>query len=292
MKREKDGIVHRFLAFPGVSLSFYDLRAPEWAEEEIDEKRMVIEINHCELGSYTCTFRNGSSILFQEGNLSFSSMTERKVTEKFPEEIYSGITILIDIEEARKEFFPLLKEFGVDAEFLVNLWKNGLPCQIIRETGRLRELFRGLYESEDILSTGMVRVKLAEFAVLVEELGRSGQKVWQDLEDVGAQKLEQIRESLENSFEREISLEMLAAEQQVSVSWIQKNFRKFYGKTPGQYRKEMRMRYAARCLLETEESIAAIGAKAGYANPSKFSAAFQSVMQRPPSAYRRGNVNL
>ena len=112
MKREKDGIVHRFLAFPGVSLSFYDLRAPEWAEEEIDEKRMVIEINHCELGSYTCTFRNGSSILFQEGNLSFSSMTERKVTEKFPEEIYSGITILIDIEEARKEFFPLLKEFG------------------------------------------------------------------------------------------------------------------------------------------------------------------------------------
>ena len=292
MKREKDGIVHRFLAFPGVSLSFYDLRAPEWAEEEIDEKRMVIEINHCELGSYTCTFRNGSSILFQEGNLSFSSMTERKVTEKFPEEIYSGITMLIDIEEARKEFFPLLKEFGVDAEFLVNLWKNGLPCQIIRETGRLRELFRGLYESEDILSTGMVRVKLAEFAVLVEELGRSGQKVWQDLEDVGAQKLEQIRESLENSFEREISLEMLAAEQQVSVSWIQKNFRKFYGKTPGQYRKEMRMRYAARCLLETEESIAAIGAKAGYANPSKFSAAFQSVMQRPPSAYRRGNVNL
>ena len=217
MKREKDGIVHRFLAFPGVSLSFYDLRAPEWAEEEIDEKRMVIEINHCELGSYTCTFRNGSSILFQEGNLSFSSMTERKVTEKFPEEIYSGITILIDIEEARKEFFPLLKEFGVDAEFLVNLWKNGLPCRIIRETGRLRELFRGLYESEDILSTGMVRVKLAEFAVLVEELGRSGQKVWQDLEDVGAQKLEQIRESLENSFEREISLEMLAAEQQVSV---------------------------------------------------------------------------
>ena len=253
---------------------------------------MVIEINHCELGSYTCTFRNGSSILFQEGNLSFSSMTERKVTEKFPEEIYSGITILIDIEEARKEFFPLLKEFGVDAEFLVNLWKNGLPCRIIRETGRLRELFRGLYESEDILSTGMVRVKLAEFAVLVEELGRSGQKVWQDLEDVGAQKLEQIRESLENSFEREISLEMLAAEQQVSVSWIQKNFRKFYGKTPGQYRKEMRMRYAARCLLETEESIAAIGAKAGYANPSKFSAAFQSVMQRPPSVYRRGNVNL
>lgn len=292
MKREKDGIVHRFLAFPGVSLSFYDLRATEWAEEEIDEKRMVIEINHCELGSYTCTFRNGSSILFQEGNLSFSSMTERKVTEKFPEEIYSGITILIDIEEARKEFFPLLKEFGVDAEFLVNLWKNGLPCRIIRETGRLRELFRGLYESEDILSTGMVRVKLAEFAVLVEELGRSGQKVWQDLEDVGAQKLEQIRESLENSFEREISLEMLAAEQQVSVSWIQKNFRKFYGKTPGQYRKEMRMRYAARCLLETEESIAAIGAKAGYANPSKFSAAFQSVMQSPPSVYRRGNVNL
>ena len=31
---------------------------------------------------------------------------------------------------------------------------------------------------------------------------------------------------------------------------------------------------------------------AGYADPSKFSAAFQSVMQRTPSAYRRGNVNL
>lgn len=34
-------------------------------------------------------------------------MTERKLSDAFPEQIYSGVTILIDLDQGEKEFFPL-----------------------------------------------------------------------------------------------------------------------------------------------------------------------------------------
>lgn len=49
----------------------------------------------------------------------------------------------------------------------------------------------------------------------------------------------------------------------------------------------IRLRELFRELYETEESIAGIGMRVGYSNPSKFSAAFQSVMNHTPSAYRK-----
>ena len=284
---EKCGTVHSFSVFEGVSLSFYDLKTPDWEGDELPGDGRVVEINHCELGSYECVFADGKSIFFPEGHLSFSSMTDRKLSDAFPEQIYSGITILIDLEQGEKEFFPLLRSFELQPESLVTAWEEALPCRIIRENGNLRELFRELYEAEDQLTVGKLRLRLVEFFSILDELLKEEKKQLQKKKLPGNGRLDEIRELLESSLERELSLESLAETKGVSVSWIRKSFRKAYGKSPGQYRKEIRMRYAARCLAETEESIAWIGMRVGYSNPSKFSAAFQSVMNHTPSAYRK-----
>lgn len=278
---EKVGTVHSFSVFEGVTLSFYDLKTPDWQGEEMPGEGQVVEINHCELGSYECEFENGGTVFFPEGHLSFSSLTDRKLSDAFPEQIYSGITILIDLDQGEKEFFPLLRSFDLQPETLVKAWEQALPCRIIRENGRMRELFRELYETEDQLTVGKLRLRLVELLLILDGLLKEEKKT------TGNAKLDEIRELLESSLDKELSLENLAETKGLSASWVRKSFRKVYGKSPGQYRKEMRMRYAARCLAETEESIAGIGMRVGYSNPSKFSAAFQSVMNHTPSAYRK-----
>lgn len=162
-------------------------------------------------------------------------------------------------------------------------WENALPCRIIRENGRLREVFRELYETEDQLTIGRPRLRLGELFLNLDGFLKEEKKH----RPTGNAKLDQIRELLESSLDRKLSLENLAETKGLSASWVRKNFRKVYGKSPGQYRKEMQMRYAARCLAEMEESIAGIGMRVGSSNPSKFSAAFQSLMNHTPSAYRK-----
>lgn len=282
---EKIGTVHSFSVFEGVTLSFYDLKTPDWQGEELPGECQVVEINHCELGSYECVFADGKSIFFPEGHLSFSSMTDRKLSDAFPEQIYSGITILINLDQGEKEFFPLLRSFELQPESLVKAWEEGLPCRIIRENGRLRELFRELYETEDQLTVGKLRLRLVELFLILDGFLKEEKKHIQ--RPTGNAKLDEIRELQESSLDKELSLEDLAETKGLSASWVRKSFRKVYGKSPGQYRKEIRMRYAARCLAETEESIAGIGMRVGYSNPSKFSAAFQSVMNHTPSDYRK-----
>lgn len=282
---EKGGSVHSFSVLEGVTLSFYDLKVPSWQEEELPGEGRIVEINHCELGCYECVYPEGNTVFFPEGHFSFSSMTERKLSDAFPEQIYSGVTILIDLDQGEKEFFPLLRSFELQPESLVKAWEEALPCRIIRENGRLRELFRELYETEDQLTVGKLRLRLVELFLILDDFLKEEKKHTQ--RPTGNAKLDEIRELLESSLDKELSLEDLAETKGLSASWVRKSFRKVYGKSPGQYRKEIRMRYAARCLAETEESIAGIGMRVGYSNPSKFSAAFQSVMNHTPSAYRK-----
>ncbi len=52
-------------------------------------------------------------------------------------------------------------------------------------------------------------------------------------------------------------------------------------------RKEYRIQKAAQCLRRTGDSIAEVAAQVGYESQSKFTAAFQEIMQMLPTANRR-----
>ena len=83
------------------------------------------------------------------------------------------------------------------------------------------------------------------------------------------------------------SLQELAAEHGISVSFLQKSFKQVYGVPVYQYLKAYRLEKAAVLLRNSKRSVTKIALDTGYTNPAKFSEAFRKLYGLPPSEYRK-----
>jgi len=73
----------------------------------------------------------------------------------------------------------------------------------------------------------------------------------------------------------------------VHASRLSREFRRFFGVVPGEYLRRLRINVAARQLTESDTSIAAIAAAAGFSDQAHFSRAFRRVTGQSPRDYRR-----
>ncbi len=98
-----------------------------------------------------------------------------------------------------------------------------------------------------------------------------------------------IREALtfiEQNYQRDISIEEVAAECGLNRSYFGKVFRDAVGESPQAFLLHYRMARAAQLLKETRRTIGEIAAQVGYANQLHFSRAFKNVHGISPREYR------
>lgn len=79
----------------------------------------------------------------------------------------------------------------------------------------------------------------------------------------------------------------LARRAGLSVAGFNRAFRRHVGTTPARYVLEMRVREAARLLLQTEETIEAIADECGFANRAYFSRMFKRLTGEAPAGFRK-----
>ncbi|MFI1389176.1 AraC family transcriptional regulator [Streptomyces griseoaurantiacus] len=82
-------------------------------------------------------------------------------------------------------------------------------------------------------------------------------------------------------------LRELAAVAGMSRSHFAQRFRELAGQTPLAHLSQWRVRLAEQALRESDTTVAALGARLGYASESSFSHAFRRVAGMSPSQYRR-----
>ena len=102
-----------------------------------------------------------------------------------------------------------------------------------------------------------------------------------------------IREAIayiENSYQRNITVEELAAALRLNRSYFGKIFRETTGKSPQRFLMSYRMIKAAELLASTELPVKDIGASVGYENQLHFSRAFKSVYGASPRDWRKENA--
>ena len=73
----------------------------------------------------------------------------------------------------------------------------------------------------------------------------------------------------------------------LSRSALHERFVQLLGVPPMQYLAQWRMQTAARLLLETRATVAAIALDVGYDSEAAFARAFKRVVGKPPAAWRR-----
>lgn len=91
-----------------------------------------------------------------------------------------------------------------------------------------------------------------------------------------------VRENYMNN----ICLEELADVTHLSISALERRFKKHLGKTPNQFINEVRLENARRLLIETNIAVATIANNTGFADHSYFSRQFQKLFSQTPSAFR------
>jgi AraC-like DNA-binding protein len=99
--------------------------------------------------------------------------------------------------------------------------------------------------------------------------------------------LESVRRRVLAQPGRTLHVEALAAEFGMSRSHFSHFFRAHTALTPARFITEVRLREAARLLVETRSSLKQIADACGFANVNHFSKVFRRFHQRSPGAHRR-----
>jgi AraC family transcriptional regulator len=95
------------------------------------------------------------------------------------------------------------------------------------------------------------------------------------------------RDQLKAEFATPLSLERLAAEAGVHPVHFARTFRRFFGRTPGEHVRVLRIEHACRLLETTDAPLADVALAAGFADQSHLSKAFRRSMRTTPGRYRR-----
>jgi PAS domain S-box-containing protein len=102
--------------------------------------------------------------------------------------------------------------------------------------------------------------------------------------------IDKIKEPVEyvnNHFEQEISIQDLADVACLSVSALERRFKKYLDKTPKQFIREVRLENARRLLIESQQPISEVAYHSGFTCHSYFSQHFKEMFGELPTKYRK-----
>ncbi len=103
--------------------------------------------------------------------------------------------------------------------------------------------------------------------------------------------LNTIVERLEHDLDEPLQIRDLSAELHMSVSGLEKLFKRKFRMTPGEYRQNCRVEQAKYLLKHTENSLKEIAYQLGYCNPYYFSSEFRRMTGFSPSSFRKTNFD-
>ena len=269
---------------PGVELQIILQTAPE---------NMTFGLSHGEvllfgIGGKLRFSSSGKSVTLHPGCFCLLSDEARckGLIPELPQGHFEGFSLSVEADAANAWSKCSLGIFAPDFSSVLDRINSFGPGIALSAGIRGEHVFRELYEAVEEESLVFPRLKLAELFLLLAQspiqpetgtyLPRTQEKLIRHLRD------HIVSDELHYS-----SLQELAAEHGISVSFLQKSFKQVYGMPVYQYLKAYRLEKAAVLLRNSKRSVTKIALDAGYTNPAKFSEAFRKLYGLPPSEYRK-----
>lgn len=273
--------------FPGAELCYNDMHLA-WCNQDQSPARNVIEINHCRVGRYECSFGENSCCYLAAGDFAVSAGTRRKSASCFPLRHYHGITILLDLDALSPQMRQGLAWFGIDLEQIRREICTENRCLILREDPAIEQLFAGLYAAYPPQGAEELRLKVLELLRLLSHLRAQSnvqQAAYFNQHQVECAK--RVAERITQDLTVHHTIEQLAREVELSPTALKSCFRGVYGSSIYAYLRGYRLQTAQKLLAETNTPVTEIARRVGYENPNKFSTAFREAYGLTPTAYRK-----
>ena len=282
-----EGSVTMETLFPGVELCYNDMHLA-WCNQQQPTAQNLIEINHCRVGRYECSFGENSCCYLAAGDFAVSAGTRKKSDSCFPLRHYHGITILLDLDAIPPETAQLMETFGIAPEALRQSICTGNRCCILRADPAVENIFSQLYAVRSPENPGRRKLLVLELLLFLTGLDARTdvqQTAYFNQHQVECAKWMAAR--MTEDLRCHYTIEQLAQEAGLSPTALKSCFKGVYGKPVYAYLREYRLQTAQKLLAETDASIAEIAHRVGYENPNKFSSAFRQVCGMTPTDYRK-----
>lgn len=138
------GRITVYQVFSGIELYYNDMHMGYCNQNQATAKNMI-EINHCLIGRFECSFGENSCCYMAEGDLSISSMMKKKSNSCFPLNHYHGISIIINLDELLPEVRQIMELLNIDLHYIQKYICEGNRCCIMRANPSIEHIFSELY---------------------------------------------------------------------------------------------------------------------------------------------------
>ncbi|MBS7029374.1 MAG: helix-turn-helix transcriptional regulator [Faecalibacterium prausnitzii] len=138
--------------FSGAELYYNDMHLVSF-DETPALARNVIEINHCRVGRYECSFGENSCCYLAAGDFAVCAAARKKSSSCFPLRHYHGITILLDLDAISPEMRKQMEWYGVDLDVIRRHICTENRCCILRSEPTIAHIFSELYTAHSVPDT-------------------------------------------------------------------------------------------------------------------------------------------
>lgn len=282
-----NGKITVYQVFPGIELYYNDMHMGYCNQNQATVENMI-EINHCLIGRFECSFGENSCCYMAEGDLSISSMMKKKSNSCFPLNHYHGISIIINLDELLPEVRQIMKLLNIDLRYVQKYICEGNRCCIMRANPSVEHIFSELYHVREKRKPGYMKVKMLELLLFLSDLNTAEEVLQTDYFNQNQVALiKAVAAYITEDLTTHHTIEQLSQKFEISTTALKKCFRGIYGTSVYSYLRTYRLQVAKKLLLETELSVTEIASKIGYENPNKFTSAFKEMYGSSPTVFRK-----
>ena len=273
--------------YPGIELCYLTFSTDSFS---VQHKALshIIQINYCKAGQMMWEMKSGNRIYLNPGDFSLHTMkacTDSVLT--FPNGIYQGLSIYIDLQEVSDHPPELLKGSNIFETILPEKFcRNDSPV-FLAGNEQTESIFSAFFNQPESLKLPYQKIKTMELLLYLSKTELTSS---QQLSEYKAEQIRIIREihdQLTRHMEQRITIEELSKKYLINPTTLKTAFKSIYGTSIAAHIKEHRMEQAAKMLKETDKSIAEIARAVGYDSQSKFTAAFKTYFKVLPKEYRK-----
>jgi AraC-like DNA-binding protein len=282
-----EGTMTCYRVFPGIDLLYNDFHLQS-CDSQFQSNVPIIGIDHCREGRIEWQFQDGAYLYLQDGDLQISAKDRHVMRFGFPSNHYHGITVAICLDEALPMLVTVLDGFYVDLQELRTKFCSGPRPFIMRATDAIQHIFSELYMVAEPIRNAYLKLKVLELLLFLSTVDvRANGEARPYFPRKQVETVKAIRDYLIENSDRHFTLDELSARFAIPLTYMKLCFKGVYGTSIYAYLRSYRIHEAAIMLRETDMTITAVASRVGYANPSKFAAAFKAIMGKSPLRYQK-----
>ena len=248
----------------------------------------MIQINYCKSGQLMWEMKNGNRIYLNPGDFSLHTMkacADSVLT--FPNNMYQGLSIYIDLPKASETPPDLLKNSNIFETILPKKFCQNDSPAFLAGNEQTESIFSAFYDQPETLMLPYQKIKVLELLLYLTKMEFTPQNKLVEYQFELTETIRKIHDRLLRHMEQRITIEELSRQYLINPTTLKNAFKSVYGTSIAAHIKEHRMRLAARMLIESNMNIAEIAQAVGYDSQSKFTTAFKAYFKVLPREYRK-----